>query len=718
MNAKISLNIYGMSCASCVGRVEKALQKTPGLLSASVNLATEKASIEYDPAVLTPGDLVSVVEKSGYEAALPSAEIRNKNDELLELKYLGYFSTLLSLPLIVPMIFSVFGVHMMLPGLAQMIIATPVQFYIGKRFYVSAWSAIRARAGNMDFLVALGTSAAYFLSLYLLIKDQPHLYVESSAVIITLVLWGKYLEAKAKFQTTEAIRQLQVLQPETARVLKDGLEKEISLKELRRKDHVIIRPGERVSADGLIRQGETQIDESLLTGESLPVHKNIGDKVVGGSMNVDGMITVEVTAIGTESMLSKIIRLVENAQAEKAPVQRLVDRISEIFVPVVLVVALITVLATGLLIGEWETAIINAVSVLVIACPCALGLATPTSIMVGTGAAAKAGILIKDAAALEVAHSVTTVAFDKTGTLTAGKPVVSQIHTLMNSEEEFLSIITSLQRGSEHPLALAIRNTALHKKIISSEVTAFKTLAGKGVEGILNGKKYSFGSSKLIIGALSEDMQKLSLEREALGETTSFLFDAGSQVLGLVSFSDALKPSALETIRQLHKLGIKTLILSGDNEGSVNRVARELGINSTYAGISPIEKKDIIRSLQKQGEVVAMAGDGINDAPALATADVGMAMSSGTDVAMNVSGVTLMRSEPLLIPDTISISRRTFSKIKQNLFWAFIYNVIGIPLAAMGYLSPVVAGLAMAMSSVSVVTNSLLLKRWKPSVEK
>jgi P-type Cu+ transporter len=718
MNANTELNIHGMTCAGCVARVEKALLKAPGIHSVSVNLVTTKATIEYDAKNLLIGDLIALVEKAGYDASLPDSRKSQIQSDPSELLYESYFSTLLSLPLILPMILSIFNLHLMLPGYIQIIIATPVQFFIGRRFYISAWKALRARAANMDLLVIVGTSAAYSLSLWLLWKRSPHLYVESSATIITLVLWGKYLEARAKFHTTSAIRNLQALQPITVRIFHEGNEIEIPIAELRKKDSLVIRPGERFPADGIVTSGEGQVDLSLLTGENLPVHLKSGDRIYGGSMNIDGLLTVEVSALGTESMLAKIIRQVENAQAMKAPVQRLVDKVSEIFVPIVIAIALITLIASGFLTGLWESAIINAVSVLVIACPCALGLATPTSIMVGTGAAAEAGILIKDVGALEVAHSVTTVAFDKTGTLTVGSPVVSKLIPLTISENELLHIVASLQKGSEHPLARAVTLEASLKKVSTEVVTAFKAIPGKGIEGSINGSHYFLGAIKLSKNEIPPETLAIARKREDLGETTAFLFDAKFKVLGIISFHDALKIHAFETIRRLQDLGIKTWILSGDNEGSVHKVAKELGILNSRARMTPSDKKEFIRELQKQGQKVAMIGDGINDAPALAAADVSMAMSSGTDIAMNVAGITLMRAEPLLIPDAISISRRTFSKIRQNLFWAFVFNVIGIPLAALGYLSPILAGGAMAISSVSVVANSLLLKRWKPSLRK
>lgn len=726
MQQNINLDIKGMNCASCVNRIEKSLKKDPGIISASVNLATEKANIEYDTAKLDINKILNLISSAGYEAkvSLPR-EKENKENKLKKEKITIIISTLLTIPLALPMIFSSFGKNYMLSPWIQLLLATPIQFIIGFRFYESAWRAIKAKSGNMDLLVAIGTSAAYGLSLYLLLKNSEHLehhaihlYFEGSAVIITLVLLGKYLEVRAKQQTSSAIKSLQALQPEVARVIKNEIEKDVPIENLKLNDIVVVRPGERIPVDGTLVKGITQVNESLITGESLPVQKKELDTVIGGSINGDGLILVKVVALGAETMLSRIIRLVEDAQAVKAPIQRLVDKVSAYFVPTVIIISLMTVIVTTIMMGNWETAIINGVAVLVIACPCALGLATPTSIMVGTGVAAKAGILIKDAEALEIAHSVTTIAFDKTGTLTEGKPSVSKLISFERNEREILTILATIQNGSEHPLAKAVIEEAKKAGIPLRHATSTKTIPGQGIEADIDGRKYLLGSKKLIqeLNLTNPSLQNLSQEREALGETVSFLIDTlENKVMGLVSFSDIIKESARKTIKKLKAMGIKTIILTGDNQGSANMVARELEIDVVRAEILPQHKSDIIQEFKEQGEIVGMVGDGINDAPALAMAHVGMAMSTGTDVAMHSSGITLMRGDPLLIPDAISISKKTYSKIKQNLFWAFIYNVIGIPLAALGYLNPVVAGAAMAMSSVSVVTNSLLLKRWKPS---
>lgn len=715
MQQNIDLNIKGMTCASCVNRIEKVLKKDEGVVSASVNLATEKANVVFDPAKLNVQKIIGLVEKAGYEATESRVD---KKQDLKKDKLLLIASILLTIPLVVPMIVQPFGYHLMPSPWLQLILASPIQFVVGARFYKSAWGAIKAKAGNMELLVVIGTTAAYVLSLYLMSRNIPHLYFESSAVVITLVMLGKYLEATAKQQTTEAIKALEKLKPTTARVVRDGKEQEIKIEEVIIGDIVLVRPGERIPVDGEVIKGSSSVDESLITGESMPVEKFSHSRVTGGSINGEGFLEIEVSAIGKETMLSKIIRMVEEAQVKKAPIQRLVDKVSAWFVPTVIVIALLTFVITGLVTGNWETAIIHAVAVLVIACPCALGLATPTSIMVGTGVAAKAGILIKDAEALEVAHSVTTIAFDKTGTLTEGKPVVSKIITFGTHETEALAIMAAIQRGSEHPLAKAVIEEAQRKNIQPSHALHVKAIPGKGLEGEIEGRKFYIGSKKLLteLNTPSEKEIISAQERELLGETVSYVIDGSlNSIIAVVTFSDTIKNTAKETVEKLNALGIRTVMLTGDNKGSAKKVADMLGLSGFEAEVLPSDKANVVHKLKSDGQIVGMVGDGINDAPALAAAHVGIAMSTGTDVAMHSSGITLMRGNPLLIPDAISISRRTYTKIKQNLFWAFIYNVIGIPLAALGYLSPVVAGAAMAMSSVSVVTNSLLLKRWRKS---
>lgn len=735
--AKLDLEIEGMTCASCVSRVEKALKATPGVTEASVNLATEKARISFDDKSTSKEDLLKAVAKAGYTAKLPAEpkhshshghdhmmmdeEVGDKTVALHKQKIRVILAALLSAPLVVPMLASLFGIQLNMPIWIQFALATPVQFWLGSRFYISSWKTIKNLGANMDLLVALGTTAAFGLSLYLWafgnhMHGASHLYFESAAVIVTLVLFGKYLETRAKQQTTAAISALQALRPEVARVKRNSVEAEIPVDQVQLKDLVVIRPGEKIPVDGVIIEGRSQVDEALITGESLPVAKNPGDKVIGGSVNSNGVLVVETTALGAETMLSRIVRLIEDAQAVKAPVQRLVDKVSSIFVPVVLVISLITILYWGLTTGNWELALINGVAVLVIACPCALGLATPTSIMVGTGAAAHVGILIKDAEALEIAHSVTVVAFDKTGTLTEGKPQVLGYESPGMSVQEFFKVAASVQSGSEHPLARAVIDKAESEKIEYSMAKDIKALPGKGLEATLGDQAYVIGTQSLMIelGFNLKSVSPFAREKEALGETVSFVADkTNKKIIGVISFGDKEKSTANETIQKLHGLKIKTIMLTGDNEGSARKIAQSLGIDNFKARILPEGKAQVIAELKNLGEIVAMVGDGVNDAPALASANVGIAMATGTDVAMQTAGITLMRGNPLLIPDALDISQKTYRKIKQNLFWAFIYNIIGIPLAAAGLLNPVIAGGAMAFSSVSVVMNSLLLKKWK-----
>ncbi|SFX06764.1 Cu+-exporting ATPase [Janthinobacterium lividum] len=714
---EIDLNIAGMTCASCVGRVEKALLKVPGVLGASVNLATESARIKVTGG-LEAGTLIAAIDKAGYAATVPaasqaSAPAAAPNRDGMKVA----FAAVLAFPLMLPMLLEWAGIHLMLPGWLQFALATPVQFYFGARFYKAGWKAARAGSGNMDLLVALGTSAAYGLSVYQWLtagEMLPHLYFEASAVVITLVLLGKWLESRAKRQTASAIRALQVLRPESARVRRDGIEIDLPVEQVKVGDLVVIRPGERVAVDGVVVEGASQINESLITGESLPVDKHPGDKVTGGAINADGLLLVRTQAVGGETTLSRIIRLVEDAQAAKAPIQHLVDKVSAIFVPVVLVLALLTMLGWWFATGELENAIINAVAVLVIACPCALGLATPTAIMAGTGVAARYGILIKDAEALEVAHAVNTVVFDKTGTLTVGKPALAALHAHGIDDARLLQLAASIQRGSEHSLATAVLDAAAARHIEPLPATGLSALPGRGLAAHVDGLELKLGSTRLM-QELNVDMAPLAeqaLSLENTGNTISWLA-SGTELLGLFAFSDQVKPNAQTAIAHLHSLGIQTVMLTGDNQGSADAVGKLLGIDTVAAKMLPADKTAKIVALKGEGAKVAMVGDGINDAPALAAADVGIAMSTGTDVAMHAAGITLMRGDPALVADAIDISRRTYSKIRQNLFWAFIYNLIGIPLAAFGLLNPMVAGAAMAFSSVSVISNALLLRRWK-----
>jgi Cu+-exporting ATPase len=739
-NFQQTVRIGGMSCASCVARVEKALAAVPGVGRATVNIATETARVESD-APLEFTQLQQAVEKAGYEVApdtdafappsgpaAPTASAapggaaaaRPAIPEGLAV----LFSAALSLPLLGPMLLDWLGIHFMLDAKLQWLLATPVQFIFGARFYRAGWKAARNLAGNMDLLVALGTSAAYGLSVYLLLANTDvahHLYFEASAVVITLVLLGKWLEARAKKQTTSAIRALQKLRPATARVRRTGeSECDVAIHEVRLGDLVVVRPGERVAVDGEVTQGSSHVDESLITGESLPVARHPGSHVTGGSINGEGLLLVRTTAVGAETTLSRIIRLVEDAQAVKAPVQRLVDRVAEVFVPVVLVLAAITLAGWWFASGDIERATINAVAVLVIACPCALGLATPAAIMAGTGIAARHGILIKDAEALEVACQVDTVVFDKTGTLTQGKPVLAALLPHGVSEDRLLALAAAIQHNSEHTLARAVLDAAARRAQAALVVSAVSALPGRGLAAIVEGAELILGSSRLMqersidTAPLAQQAQEL----EASGHTISWLADAGRrELLGLLAFADQPKPTAQAAISSLRARGIDTVMLTGDNEGSANAIARQLGIGRVAANLLPADKSAAVAALKQQGRNVAMVGDGINDAPALAAAHVGIAMSSGTDVAMHAAGITLMRGDPQLVADAIDISQRTFSKIRQNLFWAFIYNLAGIPLAAFGLLNPVFAGAAMALSSVSVISNALLLRRWAPEKE-
>ena len=728
----VELTISGMTCASCAGRVEKALAKAPGVLHASVNLASEIATVETVSA--GPAELIRAVENAGYRASARNASATATDDEEARRAAAGrrdlthvIVAAFLSAPLLLPMLVAPFGVTLMIPAWAQLALATPVQFWLGARFYRAGWNALRAGAGNMDLLVALGTSAAYGLSLYQLLVSSPahgaggHFYFEASAVVITLVLLGKWLEGRAKRQTGAAIRALMALRPDRARLVDaDGAEWEVEVDEVRAGDLVRVRPGERIPVDGLLRDGTSSVDESMLTGESMPVGKTMGDTVTGGSINGEGLILVETTAVGTETTLARIVRLVESAQGAKAPIQRLVDRVSAVFVPVVIGIAAVTFFGWFTAGAPVETAILNAVAVLVIACPCALGLATPAAIMAGTGVAARAGVLIKDAEALETAHRVDTVAFDKTGTLTEGRPkLVASVPADGVEEADLLELAAGLQAGSEHPLARAVLDVAAARGIRPAQARTVRALPGRGVSATVSGRPLILGSSRLIedsgiaLGALAERAH--GLERE--GRTISWLAEPGQpkRLLGLLAFGDEPKRAAKAVIAALHARGIRTIMLTGDNEGSARAVAARLGIDEVIANVLPEHKAQVVAGLKHAGGAVAMVGDGVNDAPALAAADVGIAMSTGTDVAMHSAAITLMRGDLWLVVDALAISQRTYSKIRQGLFWAFVYNVVGIPLAALGFLNPVIAGAAMALSSVSVVGNALLLRRWRPA---
>lgn len=717
------LQVEGMTCASCVARVEKALSKVPGVAQAAVNLATERATVQALPSVPVAA-LKAAVEKAGYAARDVAVPAPPAKARALPDWWPVAAAVALTLPLLLPMLMQLAGVPLALDARLQLVLATLVQFGLGARFYRGGWKALKARSGNMDLLVALGTSAAYGLSLYLLLEHaghgMPHLYFEASAAVITLVLLGKWLEGRAKRQTADAIRALNALRPTTARVRRpDGSDVDVPVEQVRLGDVVVVRPGDRIAVDGEVLDGRSHVDESLITGESLPVAKGVGDKVTGGAVNAEGALLVRTTAVGTETTLARIIRLVESAQAAKAPIQRIVDRVSAIFVPVVLGIALITFLGWMALGGGWEQALINAVAVLVIACPCALGLATPTAIMAGTGVAARHGILIKDAEALELAHAVNVVAFDKTGTLTEGRPALAAVLPAPGIERhEVLALAAAVQQSSSHPLALAVMSQARSEGLAVPAASEARALPGRGVAGRVAGRPLALGSTRLLqergldAGALAAQAQQL----EGQGMTVSWLLgegEGGATLLGLLAFGDRVKPTARAAVARLQALGIRTVMLTGDNPGAAAAVARELGIDEVHAQVLPGDKAAVVQRLREAGAVVAFVGDGLNDGPALAAASVGFAMAGGADVATETAGVTLMRGDPRLVADALDISRRTTSKIRQGLFWAFAYNVLGIPLAAIGLLSPVIAGAAMAFSSVSVVTNALTLRRWQ-----
>lgn len=719
MAQTVRLDIGGMTCATCAGRVEKVLRRRDGVLTAQVNLASEVATVAVAPGVLELEELVGVVERAGFTAtpAASDAEARaaraarDRARDQRELALLGVAAAL-TVPLVAPMLLMPFGVEWMLPGPVQLALALPVQVVVGARFYRGAAGALRGGSANMDVLVALGTTAAFALSVYGLAVGGP-LYFESAAAILTLVLLGKGLERRAKRSTTRAIEALVALQPEVARVEQPGGVVEVPAEAVGRGEVVVVRPGERVPVDGDVLSGQSSLDESLLTGESLPVPKAAGDPVTGGSINGEGLLRITATRVGEDSALARIIALVEGAQAGKAPIQRTVDRVAAVFVPVVVGIAVVTLLAWLLLGFPAEQAVLAAVAVLVIACPCALGLATPTALMVGTGAAAGAGILIKDAEALERAHAVDVVVFDKTGTLTEGQPKVRTLHALDGDDERMLTLAAAAQQGSEHPLARAVLEAAAGLEL--PRVEALTAVAGRGIRGRVAGVEVVVGSPTW----LAELGHELATHRGAIEEQeqtgTVVLVAADGALLGWLGVADAPRPSARAAVQALKARGIASVMLTGDNRRTAAVVATALGIEEVRAEVLPGDKATEVERLRALGHTVAMVGDGVNDAPALAAADIGFAMSSGTDVAMHTAGITLMRPEPLLVADAIAVSRATTHKIRQNLFWAFVYNTLGLPLAALGLLTPVFAGGAMALSSVSVVGNALLLKRWRAS---
>ncbi len=720
----LQLTISGMTCAACSARLERVLSRISGVVSASVNLATEQANVVAPAGTLSQSGLIAAVRQAGFGAtpvtsAAEQLAAKEQAERALDRKERNHLllAAALSLPLVLPMLLMPFGIHLELPGWLQFALATPVQFWLGARFYVGAYRSLRGGAGNMDLLIAMGTSAAWGLSSWVTLfpggAAGDHLYFESAAMIITLVLFGKWMERRARRSAASAIRALMDLRPESARVERNGAVVEAAVEGVLPGEIVVVRPGERVPVDGVIVEGVSQLDESLITGESLPVNRGEGDRVTGASINGEGLLRIRTTTVGAESTLARIIRLVENAQASKAPIQQLVDRISAIFVPVVVAIACLTFAGWILVDGSMPSAFLAAVSVLVIACPCALGLATPTAIMVGTGMAARRGILIKDADALEHAYKVDTLVFDKTGTLTEGRPALDQITAFDQQSERLLQLAASAQQGSEHPLARAVLRHAKQKGIELLPVAHFSALPGRGLEASVDGQRLLIGNRRLM---LEQGVDPSAFPVQAEEEHQTRMWIASGQgslrLLGFISVTDPVKANAREAITALKALGIEPVMLTGDNPQVADAVARSVGISQVVAEVLPEDKASQIQRLRSQGRTVAMVGDGINDAPALAAADIGMAMGTGTDVAMHTAGITLMRGDPALVAQALGISRATRRKIWQNLFWALIYNLTAIPLAAFGLLSPVIAGAAMAMSSVSVVSNSLLLRRY------
>ena len=728
MDKKETIKIQGMSCAACAARIEKRLKKLEGINTAFVNLAAEKATIEYDSSKVKASDIVNAIESLGYKAEEEKVcdHDRNRDQRSVELRRLRtefIISAVLSSPLILAMLLTI--IHIDIAFLHneyfQLAIATPVQFIIGFRFYRNAYHALKSKSANMDVLIAMGTTAAYFFSIYnaffvpakegMMMKE---LYFEAAAVIITLVLLGKYLEAVAKGKTSEAIKKLMGLQAKTARVIKDGIEKDIPIEHVEVGDIIIVRPGEKVPVDGRIVEGSSSIDESMLTGESMPVEKKAGDNVIGATINKYGTFKFEAAKVGKETVLSQIIKLVEDAQGSKAPIQKIADRVSGIFVPIVVGIAVFSFLVWFLVLGNFSQGIISAVSVLVIACPCALGLATPTAIMVGTGKGAENGILIKGGEHLEMAYRINAVVFDKTGTITKGKPEVTDIVPLAQlNSDEILKLAAAAEKKSEHPLGVAIYEKGKKEFGLIPDPEEFQAIPGRGVMAVADGKEIYIGTRKLMNdkGIETGNIEAVIANLEDEGKTV-MLMAADAKLQAIIAVADTLKEHSKQAIQQLRDMGIEVYMITGDNKRTAAAIAKQAGITNVLAEVLPENKAAEVEKLKKSGFIVAMVGDGINDAPALATADIGMAVGTGTDIAIEAADITLMRGDLRTIPLAIKLSKKTMKKIKQNLFWAFIYNVIGIPFAAMGLLNPVIAGGAMAFSSVSVVANSLSLKRF------
>lgn len=714
------LQLIGMSCVNCASTIEKKLNSLPGI-KAEVNFATEKAYVRRDPGSLSVAGLLQQIREIGYQAFEVDADVDTvKVKEMAEADYrkelmLFVISALLTAPFIIEMVLMFMGGHQeLMPRWLQMILATPVQFWIGWRFYRGSFFALKAGRANMDVLVALGTTMAYGLSVVITVLSwhHQHIYFEASTAVITLILLGKLMESRAKGKTSEAVEGLLRLQPKKAFVERQGEVLQVDVKELVVGDTVLVKNGEAIPIDGVVIEGNSSVDESMLTGESMPASKGVGGKVFAATLNQEGSLKIRVTGVGAKTQLAQIVKIVTTAQGSKAPIQRLADQISGFFVPVVVAISVLTFFATWFISGDLTMAFISSVSVLVIACPCALGLATPTAVVVGIGKGAQAGILFRDAKALELAEKIDVLVLDKTGTITQGAPVVTEVMTSAGwDRQRVLQLAASLEVGSSHPLAHAIIEQGKKESLMALPVQNFKSVTGQGVEGQIEGVVYQLGRASWIADSYAFDkelVQKLELQGNSI-----MVLANQERVLGYIAVSDKIRESSKEAIAEIQKRGIKVVMLTGDNEGTAKEIARQAGIVEFKHSVKPSDKASVIVTMKRKKQRVAMVGDGINDAPALAMADVSFSMSSGTDIAIEAADVTLMKNDLQSIIQAIDLSRMTLKKIRQNLFFAFIYNVLGIPVAALGLLNPVIAGAAMAMSSVSVVSNSLLLKRKK-----